>query len=364
MKINKIGIIGLGLIGGSIAKALRRNNPQILLYIIDIDETALSTALNEGIADFITTDDYSIMNNCQVIFLCAPVKASISYLENIAPYVNNNTIVTDVCSTKAEIIYTASKYENLTFVGGHPMAGSEKSGYIASTPHLFENAYYVLCPGVNCKEASYDLLSDLVLSFGAIPIKMTPEHHDFVTGSISHLPHVLAASLVNFVIINDTEDNGMKTLAAGGFKDITRIASSSPTMWQNICLSNKEPILSILEKFIEMLSEFKVGLTHEDSSYIHDFFNKAKTLRDSMVVNKNSIIPLYYELIADIPDKPGVLGEIATLLGKENINIKNMNISNSRELEGGCLTVSFPDAISRDSAILILSNSGIHCYAK
>jgi prephenate dehydrogenase len=364
MEINKVGIVGLGLIGGSIAKALKRSNPNIALYIIDIDSSSLAAVKEQGIADFTSTDDFSILKYCQVIFLCSPVRASISHIDILTGYVGKDTIITDVCSTKKEIVEAAAKHDNITFIGGHPMAGSEKSGYTSSIPHLFENAYYVMCPGVGVDEASCEVLKNIILSFGAIPVKMSPEEHDIVTGSISHLPHVIAASLVNYVIRNDSHENTMKTLAAGGFRDITRIASSSPVMWQNICISNKEPVLSILDKFIDILKEFKAELSSEDSGYLYDFFESAKRFRDSMVINNKSIIPMYFELIADVEDRPGVLGEVATILGNKNINIKNMNISNSRELEGGCLIISFPDAVSRDSAIAILKENGIRCYAK
>lgn len=364
MKINKVGIVGLGLIGGSIAKALKRSDPHISLYVIDIDSSSLDAVKEQGIADFTSTEDFSILRSCQVVFLCSPVKASISHIDILAEYVGKDTIITDVCSTKKEIVEAASKHDNITFIGGHPMAGSEKSGYASSIPHLFENAYYVMCPGVGADESSCDVLKNIIISLGAIPVRMSSEEHDIVTGSISHLPHVIASSLVNYVIRNDSRENTMKTLAAGGFRDITRIASSSPVMWQNICISNKEPVLSILDNFMDILKEFRAGLSNEDSSYIYDFFESAKSFRDSMVVNNKSIIPMYFELIADVEDRPGVFGEVATILGNKNINIKNMNITNSRELEGGCLIISFSDAVSRDSAIDILKENGIRCYAK
>lgn len=363
MEINKIGIIGLGLIGGSIAKALKKADQNIIINVIDVDRQSLNEAFKDKIADNISTDDYSIIKGCQVIFICAPVKVSISAIEKIAPYVNKETIITDVCSTKTEIISAASKFKNITFIGGHPMTGSEKIGYQASNPHLFENAYYIMCPLDNTDDSKTEMLKNIILSIGGIPIRMTPENHDFVTGSISHLPHVVASCLVNYVADNDV-DNSMKQLAAGGFRDITRIASSSPVMWQNICLSNKEPILDILDKFTHILSEFRDKLAKDDFDYIYNYFNNAKLCRDSMIVTRKSNIPLYFELIADIPDIPGVLGDIATLLGKHGINIKNMNISNSREFEGGCLTVSFPDSLSRDTAIEILTSNNIRCYAK
>lgn len=364
MDVNKIGIIGLGLIGGSIVKAVKRLYPSVSITAMDIDRGALELAVSQGFADYATAGDYSMFKGCQVVFLCAPVRASIAYLNKLADHVDKSTIITDVCSTKGEILAASAQLKNISFIGGHPMAGSEKSGFSHATPHLFENAYYVLCPGSTAEDAQYELLKGLVKAVGAIPVKMTPELHDTVTGSISHLPHVVASCLVNFVSVNDTETGSMKTLAAGGFRDITRIASSSPTMWQNVCLSNKEPVIDILDKFMQMLAEFKDKLSKEDSGYLYDFFDNAKNFRDSINVTNKSIIPMYFELIADIPDRPGMLGEVATMLGKENINIKNMNISNSREMEGGCLTVSFPDAVSRDMAMSILTQNGIRCYAK
>jgi prephenate dehydrogenase len=150
----------------------------------------------------------------------------------------------------------------------------------------------------------------------------------------------------------------MKRLAAGGFKGLTRISSSNPYMWQDICLKNKQSIITILEKYINILNECKYLINKETGEKILDFFSNAKTFRDSMSAKTPGLIPETYELIIDVIDKPGIIGEIATILGNENINIKNININNSRDYEGGVLTITLPDIESLEKARAILSKKG------
>ena len=137
------------------------------------------------------------------------------------------------------------------FIGGHPMAGSEKSGFMNSKAHLIENAYYILTPSAKVAEEKVDAYKDFVSSLKALPVILDYHEHDHITGTISHLPHIIASTLVNFVHDTDSKEGMMKALAAGGFKDITRIASSSPVMWQQICLKNSENISQILGEYIE-----------------------------------------------------------------------------------------------------------------
>ncbi len=351
-----ITIVGLGLIGGSIAKALKERCNVKKIIGIDFNESSLQQALDENIISVAATDIIPEIQESDIVFICTPVGKTVEWIEKILPHIKPNCILTDTGSTKSQLMAKIEQIPStFRFVGGHPMAGSEKSGYIASRSHLFENAYYVLAPCSKTEDQDIALLTDIVRSFGSIPVQLAPQIHDEVTGAISHVPHVIASALVNMVEKSDTPEGYMQKIAAGGFKDITRIASSNPEMWHNISFSNNDAILKVLDNYIEILNNFKNAITHNDDDYVFNFFSKAKIYRDNMASKVTGLIPKSFELIIDVKDTPGIIGEVATILGENHINIKNINVSNSREYEGGVLILSLTDAESLDNAYQILN---------
>ena len=229
------GFIGLGLIGGSIARGLKRSAPDIQIMAYMRTREKLEQAHADGIVDLILDGVDEHLSECDIIFLCTPVEFNESYLRQIRPFLKEGTVVTDVGSTKTSIHETvAALGMESCFVGGHPMAGSEKTGYESSTDHLLENAYYIITPTPHTPASYTDRMVDVANAIGALPLVLDYHRHDFIVAAISHLPHLIASSLVNLVHDCDSEDQMMKRLAAGGFKDITRIASSSPVMWEQI----------------------------------------------------------------------------------------------------------------------------------
>ncbi len=350
-----ITIVGLGLIGGSIAKALKEKCGVKKIIGIDFNASALQQALDEKIISVAATDVTPEIKESDIVFICTPVGKTVEWIEKIIPFIKSNCIITDTGSTKSQLI---NKIEQIPasfhFVGGHPMAGSEKSGYAASQSHLFENAYYILAPCSKTEEQDVALLTGIVRNFGSIPVKLDPQIHDEVTGAISHVPHIIASALVNMVETTDTPEGYMQKIAAGGFKDITRIASSNPEMWHNVCFSNNDAILKVLDNYINILNNFKKAIDREDDNYVFNFFSNAKAYRDTMTSKVTGLIPESYELIIDVKDTPGIIGKVATILGKNNINIKNINVSNSREYEGGVLILSLTDTESVHNAHQIL----------
>jgi prephenate dehydrogenase len=361
----KYAVVGLGLIGGSIVKALNHRFGALDITAIDNNPGSIKAALE----DSNITRGFTYMNDyvwdADLIFLCTPIKYTINYIEQLHNKIKPGTIITDVGSTKEEIIYYVNSLPYPPcFIGGHPMAGSEKAGYEASSPHLFENAYYILTPSKNSGQYSIELMKNLVIEIGGLPLVMDSSIHDRAAAGISHVPHVIASALVNMIKQIDFPDGIMRMLAAGGFKDITRIASSNPGLWQNIALSNKHYIRNILVKFMEELKEFIRYLDLSDSKEILDFFASAKDYRDSFDMRRHGFISPVYEITIDVADKPGVIGKIATILGNNNINIKNINVSNSREFEQGCIIISLPDGKSVDLSLELLNSNGYKAFKR
>jgi len=208
-----IGFIGFGLIGGSIAKALKERNKSIYITAYDVNKNALSAAFEEGIADDITDKIDMRFSGCNFIFLCAPVQKNDSNLDAVRAVISNECIVTDVGSVKSDIHNRIGELGlEKQFIGGHPMTGSERFGYINSKSSLLENAYYIITPTPETVEEKLNAYRELVLSTGAIPLVLNCKQHDYVTAAISHLPHVIAASLVNLVQTSDSDDGIMKMI--------------------------------------------------------------------------------------------------------------------------------------------------------
>lgn len=283
MKFKKIGFIGLGLIGGSIAKVIKSLYPDTDMIATSGHLETISDAAADGIISNQQLLPITAFADRDLIFLCCPVKKNIEYLEALKTVIAPHCMITDVGSVKGDILESVvSLGMESNFIGGHPMAGAELTGYKASRADLLKDSYYILTPTSATRPEDLQQMQDYVASFGAIPMILDPADHDHATASISHLPHILAASLVNLVARSDDRDHTMKRIAAGGFRDITRIASSSPVMWQNICCANQQQILTLIRDFKDILTEMEQNIEKNDTEAMSDFFASAKEFRDSM----------------------------------------------------------------------------------
>lgn len=357
------GFIGLGLIGGSIARAIRASLPDTHIIAYDTNAASLALARKEKVIDEICTAIDGSYSACDYIFLCAPVSHNDENLLLLKQYLSSKTILTDVGSVKTGIHRTIEALGlKDQFIGGHPMAGSERFGYQNSKASLLENAYYILTPSDTVAQEKISAYQALVGSMGAIPLILTYEEHDYVTAAISHLPHVIAASLVNLVRNADSREGVMKMIAAGGFKDITRIASSSPAMWQQICLTNTENISALLHRYIEDLEQIAVCLEHRQEEAIYTFFDTARSYRESFTNASSGPIKAEHVLTVDIADKPGSIATLAALLAEHEVSIKNIGINHNRELAEGALRIEFyeKEALHAATAVLLENNYSIH----
>lgn len=346
------GFVGIGLIGGSIAKALRREYPSCKIIVYNRSAEPRVMAINDGTANIALDTVDERFNECDYIFLCTPVERNVEYLKILKDIIKNDCIITDVGSVKGNI-HEAVEELNMknNFIGGHPMAGSEKTSYEHANDRLLENAYYAITPTTDVDESRVNEFNEIVASIGAIPINISYEDHDKTVAAISHLPHIIASSLVNLVKHNDSEHEYMRTIAAGGFKDITRIASSSPEMWEQICMTNTENITEMIQLYVDDLLHVKKELENKNGKVIYDMISESRDYRDNLDDNNNSIINKSYNVYCDIIDESGAIATIATILATNGVSIKNIGIIHNREFEEGVLKISFDDEMSADKAM-------------
>lgn len=337
------GFIGLGLIGGSLARTLKKLNSECRVVAYTRTRQTTEHAKEAGIVDDIcVSPSDEKFCACDYIFLCAPVGANTAALDGLKTVLSPNCVLTDVGSVKTGIHQAVARAGlNAQFIGGHPMTGSEKTGFDNATDHLFENAYYILTPTEEVPREWVERYRALAQSLGSIPLVLSCQEHDYITAAVSHLPHVIAAALVNTVHNLDSEDEHMKLIAAGGFKDITRIASSSPEMWEHICVSNHENIARVMDEFIRLLTEARHQMCVQDGSGIYRMFEESRDYRDSFSSASLGAIKKTYRIYCDIIDESGAIATIATTLAVNGISIKNIGIVHNREFEEGVLGIEF-----------------------
>lgn len=359
MSETTIGFIGFGLIGGSIARALKTLHPNYNLiafnYYKNKTNANLDLALADHTLDRIVTDLADGFHQCDIIFLCAPVLMNIEYMKQLKPIIKHTCIITDVGSVKGNIAAAATELKlEENFIGGHPMAGSDRTGYSNSSANLLVNAFYILTPTVKTPNHMLAKMKHMVEEIGAIPIVLESTQHDDITAAISHVPHIIAASLVNMIRTQENDSDLMRSLAAGGFKDITRIASSSPVMWQNICLTNTESILTFLDIYKNSLDKLMEAIKAKNETEIIHLFEQAKDFRDSIPNKSVGMIEKVFELYLDIVDEAGTLAAVATILATNSISIKNIGIIHNREFQDGVLRIELYNEYASQKAVDLL----------
>lgn len=282
MKIFNIGFIGFGLIGGSIAKAIKAVHPEYNIIVTSRTLDPVITAREEAVVDIVTSSIDSNFSECDIIFLCAPVKTITTHLSVLEDIKKPSCIITDVGSVKGYIHEAVNKLGMQDcFIGGHPMAGSEKTGYQNSSKEILCGAKYVITPAEDVSAEKIDTYINLIKEMKAIPVVMDYNLHDYTVAGISHLPHLISACLTRLVKESDDKDSHMHLLAANGFKDTTRIAASSPEVWEQICSTNTDSITQLLGKYINMLTDVKSSLENNSTEDINELFSISKKYRDT-----------------------------------------------------------------------------------
>ena len=281
--INKITIIGVGLIGGSLAKAIKENNLAKVVFGFGRDLNRLEKAQKTNVIDQFSTNLKDAINDSDIVIIATPVGSFKEILNEIKPFLTSKIVISDVGSTKTNIASIVSQtlgdYSNY-FIPAHPIAGKEKSGFEASEANLFNNRKVIITPLETSSPDSISLIQKMWEGTGADVDFMSPESHDELLGMTSHLPHMLAFSLVNYLI---SKNPSASIYAAGGFKDFSRIASGDAVMWRDICIQNKDQIISHIKGYQKTLNSLVDAIENENSDELDLLFTSAKKTRDSWV---------------------------------------------------------------------------------
>jgi prephenate dehydrogenase len=354
-EIKNISIIGLGLIGGSIARGLKRSKNQIKISAYDKHEIILK-ALNDGTIDYgLNSVEESIESD--FIFLCLPIELSLEVFDRIMPMTKENTIVTDVCGIKGVL---EDKRKNIKskgiYIGGHPMTGKEKGGYENSDELLFENAVYILSDTEKENPKIKDL-TDIIKLLGARIIFLNPYVHDKVVANVSHIPQLLAVVLVNSASKKSNEINNLD-FAAGGFRDMTRIASSDFNIWESILKLNKKEILHALSALQNEIDDIRRYLINDALDKLKDKFISASVTRDEIPKNTKGFMSPLFDVFVFVNDQPGMISKISTALFKAGINIKDIELLKIREGAGGNFRLAFESENDAQKAKIILKEIG------
>ncbi len=356
----RIVIIGVGLIGGSLGMALRNRRLADTVVGVGRSEENLRAALQCGAIDRAAREPLPAVAQADIVVLAAHLKVNRELLKEIAPCLSPGTVVTDVGSVKGDIVRLARGLmpAGSFFVGGHPMAGSERQGIAGADPYLFENAFYILTPLRDQPEWALRKVRTMVQGVGARVIELTPEEHDLAVAALSHLPHLVAYALVNS-LAGLPEGERFLPLAAGGFRDTTRIALSNPLMWRDIFLFNREMLLIVLGSYKRELALLEEAVRHSSEEELVTLLQRAREMRESLPARTKGYLPEFFEILVAVPDRPGAIASVTGILAREGVNIADIEIMRIREGEGGSVRLGFATEEEQEAAVQALRRTGM-----
>ena len=324
----RAAIVGTGLIGGSLGLALRARG--WVVTGTDSDRRTAQRALELGVLDAVGEDP-----DASVTFIATPLASTLTQARRALAISGAHAAVTDVAGVKAAV---AGDLDHPRFVGGHPMAGSEQVGLDGADPDLFVGATWVLTPTASTDASAYTTVRQVVSSLGAEVVSLSPEQHDTLVAVVSHVPHLTAATLMNLADRTSDKHAALLRLAAGGFRDMTRVAAGHPGIWPDICAANCDAIVTTLDELVVELSAVRERVASADRAWLLEVLERAAVARRSLpaaAVRPERLA----ELRIPVPDRPGVLAEITTLAGTLAVNISDLEIAHSAEGERGVLVM-------------------------
>jgi len=334
-----LSIIGTGLIGGSIGLAARKRGLAESVVGFDLDPAQVSKALSRGAISLTSANLQEAASEADIVFVATPVGAIPGVVGDISPDLPHGCVVSDVGSTKQRIVSEAlgAAAGSIHFIGGHPIAGSEREGIDAAEADLFEGAYWILTPTSDTDASAYKTLVAFVSAIGAKVISLDPSRHDELMALTSHLPQMLASALMVFAATASDQKEGLPLITAGGFRDMTRIAASSSDLWLDILQDNREAILDVLAGFGSALGAAENYLREKNWDQLRLLLERASASRKALPGKPGVSPEQLVELTFPIPDRPGVLSEVTTAVGEAGVNIEDIDIVHSPEGGRGTL---------------------------
>jgi prephenate dehydrogenase len=332
----KVALIGTGLIGGSLGMALKANT-DVVVVAFDRDPAAAARAVERGAADEVAATAADAATGADFIFIATPVGAITGSVQAIAESLKPGAVVTDVGSTKNRVVLEAEKVlrDGSDFIGGHPMAGTEQEGIEAATATLFQGAWWILTPTEASSAEAYQRLHGLLTTLRARIMALSPIEHDQLMAVISHVPQLTATTLMNMAAKRGEDHAGLLALAAGGFRDVTRVAASNPEIWLDVCRENGEAIAATLRDFANELLRLHDLILEGKEEPLREAFLQARAARRSLPGKE--VLEAPFEVVMPVPDRPGVLSQVTTSIGNLGINIEDLQITHSSEGGRGVL---------------------------
>lgn len=334
---DRIAVVGFGLVGASFAAAVRAIHPTVSVLAVDVDERTLLEAVERGWATASAQPDDPVFrqfieDGCDLVMLATPVDVVECYLEYLAAW-DYRGIITDSASTKTRIVTLASRIlpypEN--YVPGHPMAGSEKNGIDGARADLFQGAHWILCPNADTPAEHFPRLHELITSLGARVVALPREDHDEAVAVVSHVPHIMASSLMQLATRHADDQQALMRLAAGGFKDSTRIAAGSPELWCGIAFDNKDALEEGLSEMQEIVASFAAALATDDRKTLTALLEQAAEARRALPVAWVPCTERLLEVRIPMEDRTGVVAEVTTVTSSVGCNIQSIEIDHVTE---------------------------------
>ncbi len=357
--MSRVALLGTGLIGGSIGLALRRAGTTVVGF--DPDDGRVHRAQELGAVDEIASSVGAAVATVDIAVVAAPVAVITAVVVEVLDAIPANAVATDVGSVKAPIVAAVERVRPdaaARYVGGHPMAGSEQEGLDGADPDLFVGSTWVLTPTERTEATAFTTVRTLVRGLGAEVVAVTPERHDALVAVVSHVPQLAATTLMDVAATSGEQHATLLRLAAGGFRDMTRIAAGHPGIWPDICVANQAAIVAALDEYLDALGAVRSLVAAGDRAGLLALLERARAARRSLPVGI-ATGEVLVELRVPVPDRPGVLAEVTTLAGELGVNIADVEIAHSMEGAGGVLVLVVA-AASVDALETGLTERGYH----
>jgi prephenate dehydrogenase len=360
-----VAVIGLGLMGGSLAAVLTRRGYRVSGWDADPEVTAEAYrmgAISRPPASFAAT-----LAGCGYVFIATPVAMIAAVIRDCLQFTAPGTVFSDLGSIKGQVVAAVFAFlpSDYYFVPGHPMTGSERYGIGAADPFLFENAAYIVVQESRTPAAVTARLAALVRATGAYVINLaSAAEHDRIVGLLSHLPHLVAATLAETAGAAEAAHPGTLALAAGGFRDTTRIATGAPQLWTEIIRGNREQILAALADFTGQLQKLSQIVAADDCESLLAFLTQARETRLQIPAKNKGFLSLLYEMVVTIEDRPGAIEAVLQDLARAELNIKDIEILRIREGDGGTLRLAFENDAAVEKAVALLTACGFKAWRR